>query len=419
MRTGAVLGLGIAYAGSARKDINDLLTPILEDSGASFELVAHAGLSLGMINIASCDADAAQGIMQTMLEKDEATLNGPYAKFLMLGLGLLYLGKQGAADLTLEALKAIPGVPGQCAAATVEMCAYAGTGNVLKVQNMLHTCSDHLEENNAHQALAVLGISLVAMGEELGSEMVLRSFDHLLQYGEPTIRRAVPLALGLISVSYPRISVVDTLSKLSHDHDADVAQGAILSLGLIGAGSNNARIAGLLRSLAQYYYKDANHLFVVRLAQGFLHMGKGTITLSPFHSDRALMSPVAVSGLLVVLFAALDLKNLLLSKAHYLLYTLVNAMFPRMLMTLDEDLKPINVPVRVGQAVDTVGQAGKPKTITGFQTHTTPVLLGYLERAELATDDYIPVTSVLEGFTILKPNPNAIPKEFKKDEKKK
>lgn len=38
------------------------------------------------------------------------------------------------------------------------------------------------------------------------------------------------------------------------------------------------------------------------------------------------------------------------------------------------------------QAVDVVGQAGKPKTITGFQTHTTPVLLAYGERAELATD---------------------------------
>lgn len=39
--------------------------------------------------------------------------------------------------------------------------------------------------------------------------------------------------------------------------------------------------------------------------------------------------------------------------------------------------------VRVGQAVETVGQAGKPKTITGFQTHTTPVLLGVRDRAEV------------------------------------
>ena len=41
------------------------------------------------------------------------------------------------------------------------------------------------------------------------------------------------------------------------------------------------------------------------------------------------------------------------------------------------------------QAVDVVGQAGKPKTITGFQTHTTPVLLAHGERAELATEECI------------------------------
>lgn len=61
-----------------------------------------------------------------------------------------------------------------------------------------------------------------------------------------------------------------------------------------------------------------------------------------------------------------------------------------MLLTLDENLKPIPVPVRVGQAVDVVGQAGRPKTITGFQTHTTPVLLATGDRAELATEKYVP-----------------------------
>lgn len=58
------------------------------------------------------------------------------------------------------------------------------------------------------------------------------------------------------------------------------------------------------------------------------------------------------------------------------------------------------------QAVDVVGQAGKPKTITGFQTHTTPVLLAHGERAELATEEHVPVTPILEGFVILRKNPN-------------
>lgn len=52
-----------------------------------------------------------------------------------------------------------------------------------------------------------------------------------------------------------------------------------------------------------------------------------------------------------------------------------------------------------------VGQAGKPRTISGFQTHTTPVRLGTTERAELATEEFIPYASNLEGFVILKKNP--------------
>uniref|UniRef100_A0A0V0GU35 Putative ovule protein n=1 Tax=Solanum chacoense TaxID=4108 RepID=A0A0V0GU35_SOLCH len=80
-------------------------------------------------------------------------------------------------------------------------------------------------------------------------------------------------------------------------------------------------------------------------------------------------------------------------------------MQPRMLMTVDEKLNPLSVAVRVGQAVDVIGQAGRPKTITGFQTHLTPVLLAAGERAELATEKYIPVSPILEGFVILKENP--------------
>lgn len=80
-------------------------------------------------------------------------------------------------------------------------------------------------------------------------------------------------------------------------------------------------------------------------------------------------------------------------------------MFPRFLITLKEDLTALATTVRVGQAVDTVGQAGRPKTITGFQTHTTPVLMAYTERAELATEEFLPLSSVLEGFVILKKNP--------------
>ena len=44
----------------------------------------------------------------------------------------------------------------------------------------------------------------------------------------------------------------------------------------------------------------------------------------------------------------------------------------------------------------------------GFQTHTTPVLLNAGERAELATEQYIPLSPLLEGFVILRPNPDYV-----------
>jgi 26S proteasome regulatory subunit N1 len=75
---------------------------------------------------------------------------------------------------------------------------------------------------------------------------------------------------------------MDTLSKLSHDHDPEVAMGAIFSLGLIGAGTNNSRIAQVLRQLSQYYHNQLNQLFMVRIAQGLLHMGKVHKFLSLF-----------------------------------------------------------------------------------------------------------------------------------------
>ncbi|BBN10869.1 26S proteasome regulatory subunit N1 [Marchantia polymorpha subsp. ruderalis] len=405
-RIGAIMGLGLAYAGSQKEEVLELLTPIVTDSKVGIDVAGFAAMSLGLIYVGSCNQEVAQSILHALMERSESELGEPMGRFLCHGLGLLYLGKQDDVDATMEVAKTLNPKISQYCQVTLDSCAYAGTGNVLKVQRLLGLCADHLDKGESHQAPAVLGIALVAMAEELGLEMAIRSLEHLLQYGEQNIRRAVPLALGILSISNPKIAVMDTLSRLSHDSDSEVAMAATMSLGLIGAGTNNARIAGMLRNLSSYYYKDPSLLFCVRIAQGLVHMGKGLLTLNPYHSDRFLLSNVALAGLMTFLHGCLDMKSVILGKYHYVLYYLVLAMQPRMLITLDTNLKPLSVPVRVGQAVDVVGQAGRPKTITGFQTHTTPVLLATGDRAELATEKYLPLSSVLEGFVILKPNPD-------------
>ena len=237
-----------------------------------------------------------------------------------------------------------------------------------------------------------------------------------MHFGEPVIRKAVPLAIGLLYASNPQLTVFETLSRYSHDSDLEVALNAIFAMGLVGAGTNNARLAQLLRGLASYYHREPNCLFMVRIAQGMLHLGKGTLTLNPYHTDRQVLSRVSIAGLLPILVCMMDAHHcmstasyanslVILGNYHWLLYYLTTAIRPRFLITLDEQLNSLPVTVRVGQAVDTVGQAGRPKTITGFQTHSTPVLIGYGERAELATEEYLPLSNILEGFVILKRNP--------------
>ncbi|CAO3660402.1 unnamed protein product [Rhizopus stolonifer] len=408
IKQAAVFGLGLAYAGSARTEIADLLLPIVSDTSLSMELSSMAALSLGIVFVGSCDGDITSTILQTMMEREDQYLKESWSRFMALGLGLLYLGKQDASEATLETLKAIEHPLGKQAEVLVEALSYAGTGNVLKVQKMLHMCNDHLDketEDDTFQGFATLGVALIAMGEEVGSEMSLRAFNHLMHYGESVIRKTVPLAYGLLCASNPQVTILDTLSKYSHDNDSEVAISAIFAMGLVGAGTNNARLAQMLRQLASFYHKDASSLFMVRIAQGLLHMAKGTMTLNPFHTDRQIMSPVALAGLLTSIIAFTDHKTFIFGRYHYLLYSLVTAMYPRFLITFDESLENLPTTVRVGQAVDVVGQAGRPKTITGFQTHSTPVLLAHSERAELATEEYLSLAPVLEGVVLLRKNP--------------
>lgn len=87
------MGLSFTYAGSARTDLLEAISPIILDSGNSTQLQAVAALAIGLIYVGTCDEDAAQSILQTLMEKEEENLNDPFTKLFALGLGLLFLGQ--------------------------------------------------------------------------------------------------------------------------------------------------------------------------------------------------------------------------------------------------------------------------------------------------------------------------------------
>lgn len=119
-------------------------------------------------------------------------------------------GQQNGCDATLETLKAIEKPISKTAQIIVEACAFAGTTNVLRVQKMLHECYEHIvapkeeekkegdkekekkegeetkeepvKKDDTFQTFAVIAVALISMGEEIGSQMSMRQFNHLVSF---------------------------------------------------------------------------------------------------------------------------------------------------------------------------------------------------------------------------------------------
>jgi 26S proteasome regulatory subunit N1 len=147
-KIGALMGLSIAYAGSGRADLLEAISPLILDSTNTIELQSIAALALGMIYTGTCDEDAVQIILQALMEQNDKVLQeSSFMRIFSLGLGLMFLGQQDLADASLAAIEIIESPQlREFLSLVVETCAYAGSGNVLKIQKMLHICAEHKKE---------------------------------------------------------------------------------------------------------------------------------------------------------------------------------------------------------------------------------------------------------------------------------
>lgn len=92
LRTASITGLGLAYAGSHRDDLMQLLLPILADDALSMEIVGLTALSLGFVFVGSGNGEIAEAIMVALMEREPKYLDEKWARFMALGLAFLYLG---------------------------------------------------------------------------------------------------------------------------------------------------------------------------------------------------------------------------------------------------------------------------------------------------------------------------------------
>ena len=75
---------------------------MVTDTDTSIEVAGMAALALGMVFVGTAKDGCVEAILQALMSRSEAELTQPFARFLSVGLGLLYLGKQEAVEATFE-----------------------------------------------------------------------------------------------------------------------------------------------------------------------------------------------------------------------------------------------------------------------------------------------------------------------------
>lgn len=189
----AVLGLGIAYAGTAKEQVLDvLMNNVLLVPSTNIKILSMACLAIGMVFVGTCNGDASSTIIQMVMELEqqsqEESLNSPMAKFMSLGLAFLYLGQKEQSETIIETLKIISHPIGKITSVLVNIMSWSASGNVLKIQELLQLISSESSSATASSSeMAVLGVAAIALGEDIGSEMCIRTLSHLvlsITYGQ-------------------------------------------------------------------------------------------------------------------------------------------------------------------------------------------------------------------------------------------
>lgn len=147
LQIGAIFGLGLAYIGTNRADIINLITPVIENSN-NVEVLAVASISCGLIAVATCNSEITNTILTRLVDwREMEILRSSFMNLVVLGLGLCYLGRKDAIETSLEALEVFKEPFCTTSKSILNVCAYAGTGDVFMIQELLNKCSDKVEVN--------------------------------------------------------------------------------------------------------------------------------------------------------------------------------------------------------------------------------------------------------------------------------
>lgn len=289
---GGCLGLGLAAMGTHNQAVFDQLKAVLyADSAVSGEA---AGIGMGLVMLGSGNAAA----VTEMLQYAQDTQHEKIIRGLAVGISLIHLGSQNAADGLIDQLLGDKDAILRMAACHTIAMAYAGSNDNAATRRLLHTAVSDVNDEVRRAAVTAIGFLLFRTPEQIPSvvSLLCESFNLHVRFGA-----CMALGIGCAATgSKDALSLIETLTQ---DSSSIVRQGAFIAQALIMLQQPNTHpkieaTRKLFQKVIADKHEDIAAKFGAIFAQGILEAGgrNATIALSRDHGH---MDLPAVTGLLL------------------------------------------------------------------------------------------------------------------------
>lgn len=398
MKSASLLGIENLYCGSNCQLVKETLIPILYSE--SIETVGLTCFTLGSCFYGTMDDELINVLMTIIIEK-KTDIDSPFYLFILLGFSLLFLGCGEKVNVSEEFIEE------NNLGSILKGLAYLGTGRSDIIEELVddfvylddrkdEKTPTELVHDNIIKGLILLSITLISLNDTHTRTIAKNLLSEQITRDKSNI---IPLCLSLLYASEPDVEIVDAFSR---SINGSQPINTILGLGIVGAGTNNTRIQNLLETQYAYHAKNTKISSMLKIAQGLVCLGKGTLSLSPLAYDKTVILKRPLIGLLGLVTMFIYDNYPLLSKHSLLFYLLEQSIGNKFVVTLNQNLEYENVNVRVGRPVQTVGMAGKPKGLSGIVMHESPVIIQCDEKGDIYEDEGYKFNGFVEDVLVVK-----------------
>ena len=227
LQSGAALGIGLLSIASNDSEIVSSLRDVLyQDNAVAGEAV---GIAVGLIHLGA--GPDHPDVMDDMLRYAHDTQHEKIIRGLSLGVALMMLGQEQAADSMCEMLGADTDPILRYGGVQTIAMAYAGTSDHGATRRLLHIAVSDVNDDVRRAAVISLGFVLLATPEKLPPLIALLAASF-----NPHVRYGVCLSLAICCAGRSRAAsdaAIALIEPLVDDKVDYVRQGALLAMSLL------------------------------------------------------------------------------------------------------------------------------------------------------------------------------------------